>query len=111
MGAEDDGAEMEGGRGHQTTVSAPTLTSTVGPSMLITAPLPFEITMPTSLTEIIAPVVVWIRIPPVGPGTSLTTIPFFNVVWIVSPFTAAGPGCAGTGTPRALRPEAPPPTR
>ena len=27
--------------------------------------------MPMSLTEIIAPVVVWIRMPPVGPGMSL----------------------------------------
>src|SRR5262245_27568892 len=102
MGAEDDGAEMEGGRGHQTTVSAPTLTSTVGPSMLITAPLPFEITMPTSLTEIIAPVVVWIRIPPVGPGTSDTTIPFFSVVCSVKPFTAGGTVCASTGTSAAV---------
>ena len=39
--------------------------------------------MPTSLTEIIAPVVVWIRIPPVGPGVSEMTIPFFSVVWSV----------------------------
>ena len=42
---------------------------------MIIAPLPFEMTMPTSLTEIIAPVVVWIRIPPVGPGTSLIDDP------------------------------------
>ena len=45
--------------------------STVGPIMLMIAPLPLEMMMPMSLTEIIAPVVVWIRMPPVGPGTSL----------------------------------------
>src|SRR4029079_10166282 len=99
--AHDHGAEMEGGSRHQTTVSAPTLKSVVGPSMLMTAPLPFELTIPTSLTEIIAPVVVWISIPPVGPGTSLTTIPFFSVVWIVKPFTAGGTAVVGPAAPAA----------
>src|SRR5918992_4473863 len=37
------------GAGTYTTVSAPALMSTVGPSMLMTAPLPFEMTIPTSL--------------------------------------------------------------
>ena len=64
----------------QTTVSAPRFTSTVGPVSEMVAPLPLEMTMPTSLTEIIAPVVVWISTPPVGPGTSLTTMPFFSAV-------------------------------
>ena len=111
--AHDDGAEMECGRhGTQTTVSAPTLTSVVGPSMLITAPLPFEMMIPTSLTEIIAPVVVWIRMPPVGPGTSLTTMPFFSVVWIVKPFTAGRHdvrehGHLGGGAPVAADPDRP----
>src|SRR4029453_15074039 len=62
VGAEDDGAEGEDRSRHQTIVRAPAFTSTVGPSMLMTAPLPFEIVIPMSLTEIIAPVVVWIRI-------------------------------------------------
>ena len=67
--AQHDGAEMEGGRGHaQTTVSAPALMSTVGPIMMMIAPLPFEMTIPTSLTEIIAPVVVWIRSRRSGPA-------------------------------------------
>src|SRR5206468_5567266 len=92
--ARDDGAEMQGRRRHQMTVRAPAFTSVVGPSIEMTAPLPFEITIPTSLTEIIAPVVVWIRIPPVGPGTSDTTIPFLSVVWSVKPFTAGGTVCA-----------------
>ena len=51
--------------------------STVGPVRLMIAPLPLEMMMPTSLTEIIAPVVVWIRMPPAGPGMSLMTLPFF----------------------------------
>lgn len=42
----------------QTIVNAPALMSVVGPSMVITAPLPLLIVMPMSLTEIIAPVVV-----------------------------------------------------
>jgi len=44
--------------------------STVGPMRLIVAPFPLLITMPTSLIEIMAPVVVVMRMPPVGPGTS-----------------------------------------
>ncbi len=42
----------------QITVSAPALMSTVGPIIVMIAPLPLLIVMPTSLTEIIAPVVV-----------------------------------------------------
>ena len=40
------------------TVNAPVLTSVMGPVMLMTAPLPLEIVIPTSLTEIIAPAAV-----------------------------------------------------
>src|SRR2546423_15548808 len=85
--------------------------SPVGPPMLIGAPWPLEIAIPRSRPEIIAPVVVWIMIPPVGPGTSLTTMPFFSVVWIVKPFTAGGPRGAGAGTPAAGAPQPPAPTR
>src|SRR5262249_16267344 len=90
-------AEMKCRACHYTTVSAPALMSVVGPSMLIAAPLPFEITMPTSLTEIVAPVVDWIRIPPVGPGRSLTTMPFFTVVSILNPVAARRSGAPGRG--------------
>ena len=67
-----DGAEMNNGSRHsQMIVSAPALMSVEGPTMLMIAPLPLEMVMPVSLTEIMAPVVVLIRMPPVGPGTSL----------------------------------------
>ncbi|MGZ8403117.1 MAG: hypothetical protein ACXWVR_07550 [Rhodoplanes sp.] len=69
--------------------------------MLMIAPLPLEMMIPTSLTEIMAPVVVWIRMPPVGPGTSLMTRPFFNVVCSVMPLTPGGTACASTGTSAA----------
>ena len=78
------------------------ITSTVGPVMVMTAPLPLEMVMPTSLTEIIAPVVVCIRMPPVGPGTSLMVRPFFKGVCRVMPGTPGGTACASTGTSAAL---------
>src|SRR6266851_9755008 len=69
------------GPGHRAlphvTVSAPALTVTVGPVITIVAPLPFEMVMPTSLMAIIAPVRVLSRMPPVGPGVSLS----ISVVW------------------------------
>ena len=55
-------------------VSAPALMFTAGPGHLMMAPLPLEMVMPTSLIEIIAPVVVLSRMPPVGPGMSLIMI-------------------------------------
>ena len=67
------------------TVSAPEFTSTVLPGMLIVAPWPLEMVMPMSLTEIIAPLAVWIRMPP--PGASLMTRPFVRVVCSVMPLT------------------------
>ncbi len=54
--------------------------SVIGPSMVMIAPLPLEMMMPVSLTEIIAPVSVLMRIPPVGPGTSLIVRPFCSGV-------------------------------
>ena len=71
-------------------VSAPRLMSTVGPMRLITAPLPLEIVMPMSDTEIIAPVAFFIRMPPVGPGTSLMTMPFMSGVCNVMPGKTGG---------------------
>ena len=51
--------------------------ATVGPTRVIIAPLPLEMMMPVSLIEIIAPVSVFSRMPPVGPGTSES----ISVVW------------------------------
>jgi hypothetical protein len=76
--------------------------SVVGPSRLITAPLPLLIVMPISLTEIIAPPVVWIRMPPVGPGVSLMTMPFVNVVCSVMPAMPGGTAFARAGVSAAL---------
>ena len=40
--------------------------------------------------------------PPVGPGTSLTTMPFLSGVWMVMPGTPGGTMRASTGTSAAL---------
>src|SRR5439155_7324266 len=64
-------------------------------------------TIPASLTEIVAPVAVRIRIPPVGPGTSLTTMPFWSVVWIVKLSMAGGTARAIAGSSAGL-PQKPP---
>src|SRR5262249_32027950 len=84
-----------------TTVSAPALMSTAGPSRLITAPLPLEMTMPTSEMEMSAPVLVISWIPPVGPGTSLMTIPLSSVVCSVIPGTPGGTVWDSAGTSAA----------
>src|SRR5439155_23897271 len=84
--------------GSYTIVRAPELMSTVGPFMLIVAPWPLVMVIPTSLTEIFAPEGVWRRMPPAEPGTSLMTIPFCWVVWNVMPLTAGGTVWASCGT-------------
>ena len=51
-----------------------------GPFIMIVAPLPLVIVTPTSFIKIIAPVVVFSMMPPVGPGTSLSNSVFCPVV-------------------------------
>ena len=84
------------------TVKALALMSVDGPTMLMMAPLPLEMTMPVSLTETIAPVVVFIRMPPVGPGTSLIVRLFCSGVCRVIPGTPGGTISAAAGTSAAL---------
>src|SRR5262245_17528623 len=64
------------------TARAPWLMVTVGPFIIMVAPCPFEIRMPVSLIEIIAPAVVFKRIPPAAPGASLRRNELFKVVCI-----------------------------
>src|SRR5579871_4929129 len=64
----------------QTTTSAPLLMVTVGPAITMLAPLPFWMKIPVSFTMMVAPVVLFSMMPPVGPGRSLTTIAFCSVV-------------------------------
>ena len=68
--------------------------------MLMIAPLPLEMMMPVSLTEIIAPVVVLIRMPPVGPGTSLIVRPFCSGVCKVMPGTRRAERSGPSPAPR-----------
>ena len=44
----------------------------------------------------------WLVLGVVYAVTSLTTIPFLAVVWIVSPLTAGGTMCESTGTSAAV---------
>ena len=83
-------------------VRALALMSVDGPTMLMIAPLPLEMMMPVSLTETIAPVVVLIRIPPVGPGTSLIVRLFCSGVCKVIPGTPGGTISAAAGTSAAV---------
>src|SRR2546426_2880555 len=85
----------------QTTVSAPLLMSTVGPVNVMAAPLPLEMMIPVSLTEIVAPVGVFSRMPPVGPGKSLIRIVFWPWVWRTKFGTAGGAASASPGTSAA----------
>src|SRR5260370_24288058 len=100
-------ADMQDGAGHRAlphvTVSAPALTVTVGPVITIVAPLPFEMVMPTSLMAIIAPVRVLSRMPPVGPGVSLS----ISVVWppvCRTMLGRVGGASSATGGPSATHP-------
>ncbi len=63
--------------------------------------------MPVSLTMIVAPVVLFSMMPPVGPGRSLITIVFCNVVCSTMLGSPGGPASASTGTSAAL-PHQPP---
>src|SRR6185369_5046404 len=63
-------APHDNSAGSHVITNAPELIVTVGPVITIIAPFPFEIVIPTSLTMIIAPVAVFIRMPPAGPGRS-----------------------------------------
>src|SRR4051812_49371644 len=56
--------DEEQSRAYQVIVIALALISTVGPIIVMIAPLPLEMVMPTSLTEINAFVVVLSRMPP-----------------------------------------------
>ncbi len=49
----------------------------------------------------VAPVVLLSMIPPVGPGTSLMTMPFWSGVCRVMPNKAGGTACARAGTSAA----------
>lgn len=64
----------------QITTRAPLLMVTDGPAITMLAPLPFWIKIPVSFTMMVAPVVLFSMMPPVGPGRSLTTIAFCSVV-------------------------------
>jgi len=78
MSAAPAGRPRMPGPGHVIT-RAPALTVTVGPTSVITAPLPLEMTMPVSLTTMLAPLAL-LRMMPPAPGTSLMTMPFCSVV-------------------------------
>src|SRR5437762_6868820 len=58
--------------------------------------------MPVSLTISVAPVVLLIMMPPVGPGRSDTVIPFCNGVCNVIAGTAGGVARASAGTSAPL---------
>src|SRR5437762_4752433 len=58
--------------------------------------------MPVSLTISVAPVVLLIMMPPVGPGRSDTVIPFCNGVCKVIAGTAGGVARASAGTSAPL---------
>ena len=97
------GAEMQGGSGHQITVSAPVLTSVVGPSI--------DDDRALAVRDHDADVADGdhragrrLDQDPAGRPRDVadTTIPFFSVVWSVKPFTAGGTMCASTGTSAAV---------
>src|SRR5579862_8673128 len=84
MGAQHGGADVKQEARHillpYVTTSAPAFTVTLGPVSMMVAPCPLLMVMPTSLIEIIAPVIVLSRMPPVGPGMSLMSSVFCIVV-------------------------------
>src|SRR5262249_55712409 len=80
----------------------PALIVTEGPTIAIDAPLPFEIVIPTSLMLISAPVVVFSRIPPVGPGTSEIISVFCACVCTTTFGIPGGAASASAGTSATL---------
>ena len=82
-------------------------TVTVGPASTMVAPWPLEIVMPTSLTMIIAPVTLFSRMPPAGPGTSLIAMAFCSPDCSTTLGLAGLPASASAGTSAAL-PQKPP---
>src|SRR5262245_11808972 len=91
----------------QVMVNAPALIATVGPVMTMVAPLPLEMVMPMSLIEIIAPVVVFSNMPPVGPGRSLMRSVFCAVVCNRTHDRGGGAVSASAGTSAAEPYQAP----
>src|SRR5207302_1568463 len=80
------------------TASAPSLMMTDGPAIVMVAPCPLLMVMPTSEIEIIAPVADFRRMPPVGPGTSLIISAFWPVVWMTTFCRTGGAASASAGT-------------
>ncbi|MEA2685560.1 MAG: hypothetical protein QOE93_755 [Actinomycetota bacterium] len=60
----------------QSIARAPLFTDTVGPIIVMLAPLPLLMEIPASLTTMVAPDTLLSMIPPAGPGASLITTEF-----------------------------------
>ncbi|MNG30358.1 hypothetical protein D3C84_1159640 [compost metagenome] len=80
---------------------------TAGPLSMIVAPWPLLMVIPISLIEIIAPVRVLSRMPPVGPGRSEIVRPFWLPVCNTMLGDTGSPASARAGTSAAL-PQKPP---
>src|SRR5688500_5926908 len=82
----------------QVIVRATPLMATVGPVITIDAPLPFEIVSATSLMEIIAPDIVLMITPPVGPAMSLSSSVVCPCVCMITTGTPGGVALTIAGT-------------